>query len=119
MDNYAEADARTGRVEGASLSTRLGDGSKQSAIKRAEPSAVADIRGKAEMLIERTARLSGQLKALGNRTFGELPERDAPGRPEEAPQYGGEMAEMYYAINRISRFMDEVEQAAARLDSIA
>lgn len=116
-DHYAaERDART---EGAALSTRLGDGSKQSAIKRAEPSAIADIRGRAEVLIERAARLSAQLKALGNRAFGELPERDASSRPDEAPQYGGEMAEMYYTINRISRFMDEAEQAAARLDSIA
>lgn len=119
---------RTQRAEAASADVRSAETLVGRDRARAEvyadapargPTALQDIRGLVGNITERAGLLRSRIGGVADRTFGEVPALNEKQTIDGGPSYGGDMAELYYAVQQLSSIVDDANRLFNRMENVA
>lgn len=123
-DHYSDQRAAAASADVRRAETLVGrDRARSEAYENAPtrgPTALQDIRGLVGSTTERAGLLRSRIGGVADRTFGEVPSPDNSKQTiEGGPSYGGDMAELYYAVQQLSSIVDDANRLFNRLENVA
>lgn len=83
------------------------------------PTALQDIRGMVGSITERAGLLRSRIGGVADRTFGEVPALSEKQTIDGGPSYGGDMAELYCAVQQLSSIVDDANRLFNRMENVA
>lgn len=119
-DHYSaqRAEAASADVRRAEEKVAYAHVGRDAALAQRPPGTVMEIRAIVGNIVDRAEVLRERIADTATRTFGEVPTA-LDKAAIEGPPYGGDMAELFYMVQRLGIIVDDANRQFNRLENVA